>query len=195
MVNIGNIVADHDLKLKINNVNIFSYGDKIDNDLPTMLIGYEKNKNKYDLDFFTFKIDNNLYWGPTRLEDRSMFSEALYKFIINCEKNLVSGFEYYYIDPFEFKYRKAKRLLKTIIRECKYVVDNDMVFFIGRNKVVMGLHIGILETIGFNRKKFMEKVEVNVESFDTDKITEIGDKLNNDYDVPHLIYIIEKLGL
>lgn len=195
MFYIGNIVVNADLKLSIPRMNVVSDILDIDNNLPTLLIGYYQWKETYELDFIERKVNDSTFWTFTRVEERSLFNKDLYNFIVHCESHLMTSFTYYNIDPFLITKKSLKRILKLLsTNKTVYVVDKN-VLFLHSKTVTFGFNLGIGDVIGVNRNKIFNKLSLNkITQLTPERINEITLEMGDiEFDIAQLPYLSEKI--
>lgn len=195
---IGNVVTSDKNSVKATNLNVVSDISEIDNEYPTLLVGYYslRDNYNYNLDFITHKITDNLFWTFTKEEDRTGFNEDLYKFIIHCEGEYIKGFNYFYFDPFETTLKKTKKIIKHIISgDSTYMIDKE-VLFIHKEGVTIGFNLSILEIIGVN----INKIYLRLEKYNITKVRKsVLDSMEEmiidmDYNHGQILYLLEKNG-
>lgn len=193
---IGNIIFSDTTKLKIPNYNIVTDFDLVNNDKPTLLIGYDKFKGEYELDFNDNKINDNLYWTFNKSEDRASFNNDLYEFMLLCEGKIFVNFKYKYIDPFNINFKKIKKLI-TFFNENKGavgIIDKTMLFIDCDNKT-FGFNLEAISVCGVNYNKIdklLHKFDVDLIGINEKNIIseEVGDITYDSAHIPFLTKII-----
>lgn len=192
---IGNVVTTKLKDIKLPYFNVVSDISEIDNEYPTLLVGYYELKGKYELDFIERKIEDNLYWTFLKTEERTLFNRDLYEFIQHCEKEFLGDFNYYYLDPFKIKTKSLKKLIKYIQQnQSYYYIDGDMLYIHSKG-VTIGILLGICEVIGIPKNEvFLKLQKFNIKKVSKKRIERIRNIfIEMDYDEAHLLYLSEKV--
>jgi hypothetical protein len=93
---VGNIVTKS--KLVEENFNIVNNFDEIDNDLPTLIIGWEIVKNQIEgISIIHKKISQRLYWTFTTKERKVDYEVDLEKFKELCFNQFGDNIPYVYL--------------------------------------------------------------------------------------------------
>jgi hypothetical protein len=193
---IGNVVTSKIKDIKIPYLNVVGDISEIDNEYPTLLVGYYDLKGKYELDFIERKIEDNLFWTFLKTEERTLFNRDLYQFIQHCEKEFLSDFNYYYLDPFKIKIRSLKKLIHYVkSNPSHYFIEGEMLF-IHTNGVTLGIHLGVCGIIGIpTNEVHLKLTKYNIKKISVKRIERLRKLcLDMDYDDAQLLYISEKIG-
>lgn len=193
MVKIGNIVNFGKGKFGLTHFNVLMDIDDVDNDLPTLLVGYYEIKEQFDLNFFDKKIIGNLYWTFTKAEDRYHYNRDLSSFIDICEANLKSKINYTFINPLELKLSQIKRLITHLKSTQGLVVsDGDMIYVWVEDKT-LGFHTDMLELYGVEKERALRfLIENNYQILTDDEIKTIQGNVGElEIDSSELLYIKE----
>lgn len=193
---IGNIVVKGNAKISVPRMNVVSEMSEINNQYPTLLIGYYELKPKYTLDFLNRKLGDNLFWTFKRDEERTMYNRDLYDFVIHCEEQFMSGFEYYPIDPFKIKRKSVKKIIKHITTTPSiFHIDKDMLF-IHTKGITFGFNLGIGKVIGIKKDKILTKLitKYKIPELPQEQIDSIYLSMGDiEFDSAQLPYLSEKI--
>ena len=198
MSSLGYIVSD--LKIKnlkgfVEQVNDVSLADSTK---PTLFVGIENaRKNIKDFSILNKKYENNVFWTFKKTEKRVDFEKDIdyfYNFIIN---NISCNIKYYYINIYNLKYNKIKKLYNILFSDNgKYIyISNDMIYLLYNNNIILGISLNLLEYIKIKKEKILDKLYSNKNNIictDVSKCVksiknEIGDKK---YVVPYFMSIL-----
>lgn len=198
MSSLGYIVSD--LKIKnlkgfVEQVNDVSLADSAK---PTLFVGIENaRKNIKDFSILNKKYENNVFWTFKKTEKRVDFEKDIdyfYNFIIN---NISCNIKYYYINIYNLKYNKIKKLYNILFSDNgKYIyISNDMIYLLYKNNIILGISLNLLEYIKIKKEKILDKLYSNKNNIictDVSKCVksiknEIGDKK---YVVPYFMSIL-----
>jgi hypothetical protein len=198
MSSLGYIVSD--LKIKnlkgfVEQVNDVSL---VDSTKPTLFVGIENaRKNIKDFSILNKKYENNVFWTFKKTEKRVDFEKDIdyfYNFIIN---NISCNIKYYYINIYNLKYNKIKKLYNILFSDNgKYIyISNDMIYLLYKNNIILGISLNLLEYIKIKKEKILDKLYSNKNNIictDVSKCVksiknEIGDKK---YVVPYFMSIL-----
>lgn len=200
MVKIGNIVNYGVGKFTLEHFNVFEEKSDIDfdNDLPTLLVGYDKTKAVYgELNFFDNRIENNLYWTCNRVEDRYNYNKDLGNFIDHCEEQLTKKFDYLFINPFELKLKQIKRFLNYLKSDKGYVVpDREMLYIWSHNKT-FGFHTDLSDLFGVEKEHVLRFLVTNGYKILSEKEVQATQHQMGalDFDLAELLYLREKFAI
>jgi hypothetical protein len=198
MVKIGNIVTYNKSKLNIPQFNIFGSLAEVTNTLPTLLVGYEETKQFYgELNFIDRKINERVFWTTTRVEDRHIFYKDLEDFIDLCERELINGFQYFFINPFELKPREIKRFIRKLKNNGGvFYQDKEMIYLL-TNKFTYGFHVGIGDVFGITNRRAIKFLQQNGYIQVEDSVIEDSKKALEviDYDPSQLLFLQENFTI
>ena len=140
-------------------VEITNDTTKIDNTIPTLIIGKQTVESLYgkeNVHVLDKKVGDNVYWTFSKLERRNDFERDVEKFNGKLFKNLMSQVKYEYISPFTTTYSKVKETL-TLLKDRKekivYIFDQHL--YVLYNNIVYGLSFIEMNYIGISRDKIM----------------------------------------
>ena len=195
---LGYIISDAKIKnLKgfVEQVNDVSLADLTK---PVLFIGVENaRKNIKDFSILKKKYDNSVFWTYKKTEKRVDFEDDInyfYSYIIN---NISSNINYYYINIYNLKYNKIKKLYNILFSSSKkYIyISNNMIYLLYKNNIILGISLNLLEYIKIKKEKILDKLYSNKNNVICTDISqcirpiknEIG---NNRYVVPYFMSII-----
>ena len=164
MNELGYIVCDKKLKnLKgfVKCVDDFSFADLTK---PTLLVGIENaKKNIKTFSILNKKIGNHLFWTYKKTENRVDFEKDIiyfYKFIID---NIIHDIKYYYINIYNLKYNKIKKLYNIIYSgDKKYIyISNYMIYLLYNKNNILGISLQMIEYLKIDKEKILKKLYSN----------------------------------
>jgi len=166
---IGNIVTNS----KINQVKYFNYYDSfesIDNELPTLVIGWELAKKLKNYDIFNKKISDKLFWTFNKFEKRSIFDVDLYEFTDYCYNSIICDVKYYFIDNLLLDKKTIYRIVRKILSSGKIIscIIEDMVY-IGCDKFIFGLNKNFITYMKYDYDKLIFKIKKHSNVFLTNE--------------------------
>lgn len=169
MVKIGNIVSNKKTKDFGDLFNIVSDYSLIDNELPTLIIGYKKAGElieNYSILKKTYN-DGMLQWTFSRTEQRNEYIQDIEAFKEFCIMRSVKNVKYIYIDFINYGYNKVKKVIEYLNSKDKkicFLTRNADFIFIYSEKynVVWGLSLTLCEYIGINKHKIIKRLKDNI---------------------------------
>jgi hypothetical protein len=140
--------------------------------IPRLVIGLEKAKEYAKNHGFTFDILEHEYpngdmWTFKKTEKREYYEEDIKKFKEKLIKIISSKVDYYYINVYNLRYSKMKKLYLMIFknlfeRDKNYIlIDKQMLYFPLEDRKVIGISFNILEYINIDREKIIAKCRNN----------------------------------
>jgi len=187
MYNIGNIITDGNTVVQRFNTD----NGLISNNLPTLIIGYEKIRSYYPdlmLQYKNNQINNSTYWTYLKTENRKIFQNDLYNFkqlAYNTIFNQYNVFIDFILTDSSVMYKIIQKLQAAEkLLYCEY----DHGFFIIYNKTVLGFNYENM-TFSGNKiedfKKFVltpkEFIECDITDYDEESLF-----ITNQYQIPIL---------
>jgi hypothetical protein len=157
---IGNIVSESKI-IAPTELNIVESIDEIDNNFPTLIVGWDFVEKKYpDYDITNRKISNRLFWTFKRSEKRDSHEEDLFFFINYCYQELISKIEYIFVDPIHFSQKMIKKCIRKFYSFNKIYTfeDNDM-YYVYSNNIILGIDLFLLKYMKLNHIKVLEKIK------------------------------------
>jgi hypothetical protein len=158
---VGNIVTS--LKLDEENFNIYSDLESINNDLPTLIIGWDNAKEFIgeNISILHKKINQKLYWTFSKKERKVDFEVDLEKFKEVCFNTFGDNIPYVYLDILHGKNRINKIIIKKIlslINPIIYISDKNMVYIYGEN-IIFGIDLNIIEYSSIKKEKILNRIK------------------------------------
>jgi len=198
MSTLGYIVSDTKIKnLKgfVEQVNDVSLADLTK---PTLFVGIENaKKNIKNFSILDKKYGDNIYWTFKKTEKRVEFEDDIEKFYNNIIYNISCNIKYYYINIYNLKYNKIKKLYNILFSDKgKYIyISNEMIYLLYKENIILGISLNLLEYIKIKKEKILSKLYSNKNNIictDVSKCVkairnEIG---NNKYVVPYFMSIL-----
>jgi hypothetical protein len=140
--------------------------------IPRLVIGLEKAKEYAKNHGFTFDILEHEYpngdmWTFKKTEKREYYEEDIKKFKEKLIKIISSKVDYYYINVYNLRYSKMKKLYLMIFknlfkRDKNYIlIDKQMLYFPLEDRKVIGISFNILEYINIDKEKIIAKCRNN----------------------------------
>ena len=198
MSSLGYIVSDTKIKnLKgfVEQVNDVSLADLTK---PTLFVGIENaKKNIKNFSILDKKYGDNIYWTFKKTEKRVEFEDDIEKFYNNIIYNISCNIKYYYINIYNLRYNKIKKLYNILFSDKgKYIyISNEMIYLLYKDNIILGISLNLLEYIKIKKEKILSKLYSNKNNIictDVSKCVkairnEIG---NNKYVVPYFMSIL-----
>jgi len=156
---IGNIITDNNTEYNL--LKKFSRLDLVDNDKPTLILGFSVVKNIYP----SFEVTNrhlgkNIYWTFNRLEKRDLYEQDLYNFKLNCVTKITNDTKYLFVDLLQFKLSTLKRIIYKINELPQiYLYETIEMLYLGYDNLVFGLDRKQLKFTGVNEDKLLDKLK------------------------------------
>jgi len=157
---IGNIITSS--KIEDENFKVCRKLETIDDSLPTLIVGWEKTKEIYGdkVSILHKKIDDKTQWTFSTKERKVDYDKDIESFMSNCYSNIGKDINYVYIDVIHDSKKKIKKIIRKIysLKNPKvYNHLNRMIYIYGEN-IVFGVDIEVLNYIGIDYKKVLDKV-------------------------------------
>ena len=157
---IGNIITSS--KIEDENFKVCRKLETIDDSLPTLIVGWEKTKEIYGdkVSILHKKIDEKTNWTFSTKERKVDYDKDIKSFMTNCYSNIGKDINYVYIDIIHDSKKKIKKIIKKIysLKNPKvYNHLNRMIYIYGEN-IVFGVDIEVLNYIGIDYKKVLDKL-------------------------------------
>ena len=158
---VGNIVTS--LKLDEENFDIYSDLESIDNDLPTLIIGWGNAKEFIgeDISILHKKINQKLYWTFSKKERKVDFEVDFEKFKEVCFNNFGDNIPYVYLDILHGKSKINKKIIRKILslsNSVIYISDKNMVYIYGEN-IIFGIDLNIIEYSSIKKEKILNRIK------------------------------------
>lgn len=167
---IGNIVSNVNLNQE-DNFKYYTFNDVIlDNELPTIYVGYhEANNILGELDSLNRIINPKTYWTFSRNENNKFMINDIFNFKIDCHYFKVKDIVYFFITPFSDKKNNYKiiQFFKKIknLRVCQ--MDNNMLY-INSGNYIFGVDLNFMGFYGFNIENLLKKIKDKSDIFVTE---------------------------
>ena len=157
---IGNIITSS--KIEDENFKVCRKLETIDGSLPTLIVGWDKTKEIYGdkVSILHKKIDEKTNWTFSTKERKVDYDKDIKSFMSNCYSNIGKDINYVYIDIIHDSKKKIKKIIKKIysLKNPKvYNHLNRMIYIYGEN-IVFGVDIEVLNYIGIDYKKVLDKL-------------------------------------
>ena len=157
---IGNIITSS--KIEDDNFKVCRKIETIDDSLPTLIVGWDKTKEIYGdkVSILHKKIDEKTNWTFSTKERKVDYDKDIKSFMSNCYSNIGKDINYVYIDIIHDSKKKIKKIIKKIysLKNPKvYNHLNRMIYIYGEN-IVFGVDIEVLNYIGIDYKKVLDKL-------------------------------------
>ena len=160
-MNVGNIVADNDITEE--NFIIYSDLEEIDNDLPVLIVGWEKTKELFgdDVSILHKQITKNIFWTFAEKERKVDFEVDMISFKQLCYKSFGENIPYVYLDILHGKRHINKKIINkiyTLKDTISYIGKNNMLYILGEN-IVFGVDLNITTMIGVEKEKIIDRIK------------------------------------
>jgi len=139
--------------------------EETENNIPTLIIGYEKAKQNiknYSI-LKKWYPEQNLYWTFGKRERRNEYDDDIEIFYDMVIKNIYANVTYEYINPLFIKYSGIKTVLSLLRNlDVKAIYNNNdkFLFIYDRfHKKVYGISLDMCEYIGINKDKIKNRVK------------------------------------
>ncbi len=150
--------------------NVVKSLDDVIQGLPTLIVGWEYIKKNYpNYSIISRTLGNNLAWTFKKTESRETHDQDIYNFQLSAYKNIVKDVRYYYVDFISLNKSNIKKFLYKInagnlITYHQSKKNTDMIYSYIDN-VIYGIDLNLLEYMGFNKEKIINKVRKNTKIF------------------------------
>ncbi len=157
---IANVVTDSNLNLS-EYFNVVKNFDEIDENLPTLIVGYEYAKELFpSFNVSKVHIQDNIYWTVKKFYDRDKFQEDLTYFLNQVYLELIKDVKYVFIDLVLYSPRKVIKIIKKIYSLKGMVAyrNDNMIYIYGEN-LIFGLDLNLVRYIGISEEKVIGKIK------------------------------------
>lgn len=159
-MNFGNVISKTPILIE----GFINYGkdDLIDNDLPTLIIGWDLVKEMYDgkVSILHKSINIRTYWTFNSKERKADFESDIESFKEFCYNSFGDNIPYVYLDILYGKKNINKKIIKkilTLVKPYVYVSDNNMVYIFGDN-IIFGIDLNILDYFDGKKEKTLRVI-------------------------------------
>jgi hypothetical protein len=158
---IGNIITSS--KIEQENFKICKTFDEIDENLPTLIIGWSQTKELFgdDVSILHKKINDKLFWTFSGKERKSEYESDLDFFISYCYNYFGSNIPYVYLDLIYGKHRINYKIIKKILslkNPITYISPNKMIYIYCDN-IIFGIDLNIISLVEGKVEKVINKVK------------------------------------
>jgi len=197
---VANIVTNNQLKIN-NDFNVIDSLDKIIENLPTLIIGWDIVKEiNPNADYFNRKLSDDIFWTFYITEQRDLYEEDLYNFKTHSYKNLLLEIKYEYLDFILLTNTEILDKFKEIkLKNNKVLFHINEMVYIYADDVIYGINLDIIKYV--NRD--VNKLFIYLKSFINDFLTseeilieykDYMENLNYDYKYIPYLYFINNYG-
>ena len=165
MQKIGNIVTQGNKNIYNQLFNVVKSLSEIDNDLPTLIIGWDLAKqNIKNINILKKKYDN-INWTFTKRERKCDNDVDVVKFYEECLINEMNKIKFIHINLLTYNYSKIKKIIKYLNNNNikKYIFftkdSNYMFIYSEEYKTVFGLSLTFCEYINISKKKIWQIIK------------------------------------
>jgi hypothetical protein len=189
VIKIGNIYTDN----KFFDKTLYNVGcdiNKIDNNIPTLIVGYELAK-KFSTNFNILeeKIDENIFWTFGKMEQRNVFEKSFDKFQNLCLCTLKNKTKYSFFNVLTQPQNEKLKFFDKIksSEHCVYTVINDMIYFnTDYEDCVIGMSLRDIDYASKNKNILLSQIKSMENTTMTPNITQFPPYLksfllNNQY--------------
>lgn len=159
-MNFGNVISKTPILIE----GFINYGkdDLIDNDLPTLIIGWDLVKEMYDgkVSILHKSINIRTYWTFNSKERKADFESDIESFKEFCYNSFGDNIPYVYLDILYGKKNINKKIIKkilTLVKPYIYLSDNNMVYIFGDN-IIFGIDLNILDYFDGKKEKTLRVI-------------------------------------
>ena len=161
---IANIVSETKINLGPEFINVQKFSDIVPNDLPTLIIGYNNVCDIFgedNLNILNREISENIFWTFRRNEKRVIYDADVEMFIRHSYKNFTKKINYVDLDLIQFSKFKIRKIVKKLLSlkdVITYKSDNN-VFYIYSENIIFGIDMNLVEFVGFDTSKVLDKIK------------------------------------
>ena len=161
MRKIANIITDDNINYG-KFFNKFNSIEKIDDNIPNLIVGYEFMKKNY-LKFSVLdrKISNNVFWTFSKTERRCDFLNDLKGFNKYTFEFYSKKIKYVFYNVILSRYSKIKSFLNYInnVKKDVYIDKNGMVYMYDYNDYVIGISIDDCSYFNISYERIIEYIK------------------------------------
>ena len=159
-MNFGNVISK--TPILIEGFKNYGKDDLIDNDLPTLIIGWDLVKEMYDgkVSILHKSINIRTYWTFNSKERKADFESDIESFKEFCYNSFGDNIPYVYLDILYGKKNINKKIIKkilTLVNPYIYLSDNNMVYIFGDN-IIFGIDLNILDYFDNKKEKVLKTI-------------------------------------
>lgn len=157
---IANILTDK----QINNselYNVVNDKEHLISNIPTLVIGWGYTKKMYpNANILNWSIEKNIYWTYGKREKRNKYEENIDKFKRLAITNFIKTVTYKYYNLLTISNSDKNYLLNLLNRDNGSFIylNNDMVYILDNENVVIGFSLRDMDYIGKERKKILSLI-------------------------------------
>lgn len=157
---IANILTDK----QINNselYNVVNDKEHLISNIPTLVIGWGYTKKMYpNANILNWSIEKNIYWTYGKREKRNKYEENIDKFKRLAITNFIKTVIYKYYNLLTISNSDKNYLLNLLNRDNGSFIylNNDMVYILDNENVVIGFSLRDMDYIGKERKKILSLI-------------------------------------
>lgn len=157
----GNIVSDSGLSIE--GFKSFSINDNIDNDLPTLYVGWNLVKEKFGktVSILHKEIDIKTYWTFSNKERKVDYEIDIEHFKEHCFNKFGDNIPYVFLDILYGKHKINKKIIKKILSLSEptiFITENDMIYIYGDN-IIFGVDLNVLDYFENKKEKILSKIK------------------------------------
>jgi hypothetical protein len=157
----GNIISKTPINLE--GFKNYSSEDLIENDLPTIVIGWDLVKEMYGdkVSILHKTINLKTYWTFSSKERKADYEVDLESFKELCYNSFGDNVPYVYLDILYGKKNVNKKIIKKILtlkNPYIFVSDNNMVYIYGDN-IIFGIDFNILDYFYGKKEKVLRVIK------------------------------------
>lgn len=158
---VGNIVTTS--KIDNENFKICRKLDTIDQNIPTLIIGWENTKELLGdkVSILHKKINQKLFWTFSTKERKSEYETDLDSFITYCYNSFGNNIPYVYLDIIMGKRTVNFRIIRKILslkNPTTYITDTNMVYIYGEN-IIFGIDLNVVSLFKNRTEKIVNKLK------------------------------------
>lgn len=191
---VGNIVTKYEFN-EDSSFNVFKNYEDIDNDLPTLIVGWKEMIKVFPKQpILRNKINETTFWEFSKFEDRNKYTLGIEKFIQKCYDIKFNSFDLLYVDLIKLPLTHIKKIIFKIKNSdnlITYYNENDIIIF--SDNILFCLNIGLLNLFDINIPKLKNKLNKISKSILPNKTSEdnwnyYSERLYNDESLKPVLY-------
>jgi len=157
----GNIISEKNIV--IDGFKIFNNIEDVDNDLPTIIIGWGLVKLLYGdkVSILHKNINIKTFWTFSEKERKVDFEVDIENFKEYCYNNFGENIPYVYLDFLYGKKNINKKIIKKILslkESTIYVTENEMVYIYGEN-ILFGVDLNTVNYFQNKKDKVLNRLK------------------------------------
>lgn len=195
---IGNIVTT--TKIEDENIKVCRKIETIKPNLPVLVVGWDVTKESFDgASIIKKQIDEKTFWTFSPKERKVDYDKDIVSFLSFCYSEIIKDIHYIYVDLIYDNKPKINKILRKIYNSEKIItyLHNERMLYIYTDKIIFGVDLDVVEYIGIDRNKVINKIKSISSDFLTNdevfiKYKNLLKNIDNKYRYIPYIYDIDK---